>query len=170
MDRRGTMRFALGTLIVTLLSTVAGAQPTPPTSARTATLPPAIEAVQARWAAAVLASDTSAMGDVFTPDVEWRVAGSADVVGRGALLQWHADPARPHITSFTRRTEEFVPMGDYSYEAGRTLMTRRAASDTADRQVTIRYTILWKRAPDGTWQVHRYLDNTAPRPPRPTSN
>jgi ketosteroid isomerase-like protein len=109
------------------------------------------------------------MGGMFTPDVEWRVAGSADVVGRGALLQWHADPARPRITAFTRRTQEFVPMGDYAYESGRTLMTRRVPSDTADRQITVRYTILWKRAPDGTWQIHRYLDNTAPMPPRPRS-
>lgn len=81
-------------------------------------------------------------------------------MGRSAFRDWVA----PFLVRFNYEMSfsevRHRVAGDWAAEKGRfrSLMTPRGGGEAMEHSGS--YTLLWKREPDGTWRIERYVDDT----------
>ena len=137
---------------------------------RAISLPPAITASHEQEAAAWVQSDATAMAAAYAIDAVYRPTGFGDWVGREMIQTSMATHFLRYKYSVLRyQPEEVIPAGDFIFETGKIAVVRRTQTDTADVRQTWRYSFLWKKAADGSWQIYRATNNAnstaQPRPP-----
>ena len=162
------MRYATATLLAALLLPYSSIEAQGP---KTVTLPPALAAAHEKEAAGWVKGDAAAVGAAYAPDVVHNPFGFGDWVGRDALVRYMSIHLQGFKYSMVRHEpQELIALGDYMFERGTLALARRSPTDTADRAVTWRYAFLWKKMPDGTWLIHRAINNASataqPTPPR----
>jgi uncharacterized protein (TIGR02246 family) len=156
-----------GWVLGALASAAAGcaAQGAPPADA--AAVRQQIEKTSAAFAAAVSRGDPAAVGAVFATDAVLLMSNAEPVIGRDRIVgHLKAVLAGATETRYVLATDEVEVFGDAAFERGHyTLSMKLQGRPVQDRG---KYLAIWKRQPDGAWQIYRDIDNTSlPLPPPP---
>ncbi len=130
---------------------------------KTAAVRSQIERIYVRLVEALKRGDVAAIGAAFTADSAMLMLDSTDPPVRGrqavqAVFQGLLGMGRVVEAAFTM--DEIFVDGDTAYESGSNMITLEGAT-----RVTLRgrYVTIWRRQPDGSWQVFRDIGNT-PKP------
>jgi uncharacterized protein (TIGR02246 family) len=124
----------------------------------------AIEATNARFAAALKSGDAPALAALFADDGEVISAAATGFVrGRAAVEAYYA--ARVKAARFLEveiRTAAVEVSGDLAWETGTNRVVLQAG-DAAPATRTGRYLVAWRRGADGRWRYR--VDAIVPDPP-----
>jgi ketosteroid isomerase-like protein len=108
--------------------------------------------------------DAGAIAVLLTDSVVISAEGIPDLVGsatvRDALGQFFAGN---QVAAFTLQATELLAVGDQAFERG-TFVWSAGPKNGAVKSRNGRYMLVRVRQPDGTWQMHRYLENCLPAP------
>jgi uncharacterized protein (TIGR02246 family) len=150
----------VGVLLTTLVACahVPVTRTTNPEEVRTA-----IEATNAKFAAALMKGDAAALADLFTEDGEVIPATARGFVsGRAALEAFYAGRLRvARFLEVTITTVAVEVSGDLAWETGSNRLVVQAG-DAPPATRTGRYLVAWKRGPDGRWRYR--VDAVIPDP------
>jgi uncharacterized protein (TIGR02246 family) len=146
-----------------LLTIVGHAEAAPPSSAEAADARTAIEATNARFAAALMKGDAAAIAGLFAEDGQViPPAAKGFVSGRAALERYYADRLKTaRFLEVVIHTAAVEVSGDLAWETG----TNRVVAQTGSAPPvtrTGRYLVVWKRGADGRWRYR--LDVVVPDP------
>jgi len=120
----------------------------------------AIDKALQEHAAAAVRADPRAAASVFTADVRLMEPNTPDVHGRDsveAMMRRGWSQVTPRAVRFT--TEEVYTLGSIAFEVGTYAYTvePRGQAPVEDHG---RYMGMWKRDTDGSWRLHRFIENT----------
>jgi len=124
----------------------------------------AIERTNAELQEAFRQGDPDAAARLFTEDGSYMPNGSPTVIGRDYVGRFLAPIFRRWaVATFELTPTELEVYGETAYEFGTFdwMAVRRTSSDTMIDQG--RYAAVRRRSADGTWLIHRLLENTKPR-------
>jgi len=118
----------------------------------------AIEDVQQRFVAGLLARDFDALVGLYTEDAVFMPPNQPAVRGRAALKTWMA--AFPQVTACTLNTERIDGRADLAYVRGSFEMTLRP--EGAPEAVTSRgkFVEIRRRQPNGEWLLEADIFNS----------
>jgi uncharacterized protein (TIGR02246 family) len=110
--------------------------------------------------------DASSFAGQFTEDGILMVPGLADAAGRSAIRELAQKRfASGRTTDFTVHRREIEVVGDSAYELAWYSETDRRQEQSFRMQG--RYLIVWRRASDKLWRVHRNFYNFSDAAPLP---
>ena len=107
-----------------------------------------------RGDAGVLAEMYTADAIVFPPDHEM-------VKGRDAIGEFWKATRDSGVTSATLTTLDVGRSGDVAYEVGTVSLTIQSDGKEVTTAMA-KYVVVWKRAADGSWKLHRDIWNGLP--------
>jgi uncharacterized protein (TIGR02246 family) len=150
-------------LLTTLLAAgfVGCAEPAPPAPS-TDEVRAAIEAQNRAFGEAVHASDTAALGALYTQDGAVLPPGGARVTGRAAVTEFWGAALASGVANAVLTTEEVAYAGgDTATEVGSAVLSAKDGSVVDEGK----YVVLWKQEA-GAWRLHRDIwnSNRAPAP------
>ena len=70
------------------------------------------------------------------------------------------------VTAYTLAPDELEVYGDVAYERGTFTWAAGPKAQTPAAPRRLRYAAVRRRGPDGTWRIHRYIENSTALPPR----
>jgi ketosteroid isomerase-like protein len=117
-----------------------------------------IAAANQRFGAFVEAKDYKGLAGCFTEDAQLLPPGSPPVTGRAAIGSfWEGAATALGLKSVTLTTSELEVHGDTANEVGEGVLK------TASGDAKVSYLVVWKRAADGVWKMHRDIWNDLPK-------
>jgi steroid delta-isomerase len=118
-----------------------------------------IRAALARWVDAANRQDWKAALDVWAPDlIGWYPGQPDDTYAREQANSTR--PKREHSTRFELTINEVIVSGDLAVV--RDTWTMRSGDAAGPAALTLRSFEVWRRQPDGTWKIARWI--SAPEP------
>jgi ketosteroid isomerase-like protein len=158
---------ALGTLACSTQKTAGGPDTASSVPATLATTPDpapvrrAIDSANGRMAAAMIKGDTAAMASIFAADVIMLPANEKIEHGRSEVLKNIAAMVKPgSVTSAKFASEDVIISGDYAIETGASEFMFQPAKGAKPVRSAGKYLTVWKKQPDGSYQVVRDIYNT----------
>lgn len=141
-------------LLLTIVLVSAGARAARPADATAAEA--AIRAALDGWVAAANRGDYAATMHVWAPDlIGWAPDGPDDSYARE--LQGAKEPPQPVRTTYALKIEEVIVDG--SLAVVRDVWTQTTGQDAgADKVGTFRSFEVWRKQPDGSWKISRWID------------
>lgn len=73
----------------------------------------------------------------------------------------------PFIPKLTCSSDEVVVSGDWAFDRGTWLVTRTYKRGVRQERLESCYVMIWRRPPQGTWKLARFIWNGTPIPVRP---
>ena len=126
----------------------------------------ALEAVNAKFTAAVKAGDAATAASVYTTDATVLAPGSPALKGREAIAGmfggWLSEMT---VSEFTLTIEDVAVAGDYAIDTGTYSMTMKAKAGGDPMPDKGKYLAVWKRQSDGSWKLLRDAWNSDAAPP-----
>jgi ketosteroid isomerase-like protein len=123
-----------------------------------------IRAALAHWTEAANRGDWQAALVVWAPDlIGWPANGPDDTYQREA--EYAKRPAQPPKTTFGLTINEVIVDGSLAVVRDTWTETTKSASGT-DKVDTFRSYEVWRRQPDKSWKISRWIDGP-PMPSRP---
>ena len=140
---------------------VAAAQVTP-IEADSATVRQAIDANNARFTAAFIRGDASALAAEYANDAVLMLSNGPAVEGGDAIKQAFTQfLGGVSVPAFKLTTHDIVIIQDKAIERGTYEMTMHPKSGTgADIVDKGKYLTVWEQQPDGSWKIIRDISNT----------
>lgn len=121
----------------------------------------AIEQGAVAWEDAFNGGDGKALADLYTDDAAVFPPGALRVDGKAAIAEFWQGAIDSGLADADLEPIEVVEFGDLAYEVGTVALT--AAGSDGDRvPVSGKYIVLWQRADDGVWRLHRDIWNLNP--------
>lgn len=117
-----------------------------------------IAAANKRFGDLVAKRDFAGLAACYTDDAQLLPPGSPAVNGRAAIgAFWESAAAALGVKAATLTTRELEVHGDTANEVGEGLLK------TASGDAKVKYLVIWKRAADGVWKMHRDIWNDLPK-------
>jgi uncharacterized protein (TIGR02246 family) len=157
-------RIALAAALTVACTSGAWAQDKAAEKASPSAVRAAIEAVNAKFTAAVMAGDANAAGAVYSADAVVLAPNTPAMKGRAAIAGlfkgWLSEMT---VSDFSLTADDVISAGDYVIETGtyRMTMQLKAGGAVPDQG---KYLVVWKRE-NGEWKIHRDAWNTDAPPP-----
>lgn len=146
-------------LCVGIIATLIAALPAAPASdagMSPAAIRPAIVAAHDAFAAAEVRKDVDAMLQTWSEDIVLMPPGKAPVYGKAAVAKY-LDPlrrSRHRVLTERFETTDLQIEGDIAYEVGHVVGEEQAPGAAVSTYRT-KYLSVWKRQPNGRWQICR---------------
>jgi len=118
----------------------------------------AIEEGAIAWETAFNAGDGKAVAELYTEDAALLPPGAERVDGKAAIAEFWQGAIDSGLADADLEPVEVVEGGDLAYEVG--LVTLSAPGADGERvAVRGKYIVVWQRADDGVWRLHRDIWN-----------
>jgi uncharacterized protein (TIGR02246 family) len=121
----------------------------------------AIEAANARFAAAAAQADGAALAALYTPDAQVMPAGSGPITGREAIQKFWQGALDSGIGSIGLKTLEVFGQGPTATEVGQYEL-RDKTGKILDQG---KYIVIWRHS-NGVWNLLRDMFSTNAPPPK----
>ncbi len=121
----------------------------------------AVERGNRAFLAAYVAHDAAKLASIYSPDAAVLPPGDERANGRAAIQKFWQGAMDAGITNVSLRTLELKSAGNLAYEIGEYSL---AIPDNAGKLTPTsgKYVVVWKRAGNGVWQIHRDVWNDTP--------
>jgi uncharacterized protein (TIGR02246 family) len=106
------------------------------------------------------AQDAQGLAGLYTADGMLLPPGAARARGRDAIAAFWRSEFDRGVRRCVLAPQEIESFGDTAHELG--VATLTIATPDGEIHATGDYVVLWKRAADGTWQLHRDIWNPNP--------
>ena len=114
----------------------------------------AVDAGNRAFTAAFVRGDAKAVSELYTEDAQVIAPAAPVAKGRAAIAAaWQK--AMGSVKDVRLETADVESAGDLAYETGTVHLTGRGGAITKER-----YLVVWKRAKDGQWKLHRDIWNS----------
>lgn len=121
----------------------------------------AVEQGAVAWENAFNSGDGKALADLYTDDAVVFPPGAKRVEGKEAIAEFWQGAIDSGLGDADLEPLEVVEFGDLAYEVGAVALT--ATGSDGDRvPVSGKYIVVWQRADDGVWRLHRDIWNLDP--------
>ena len=125
-----------------------------------ATVRPAIDSANARFATAMTTGDTATLAGTYGDDAILMPPGQKAVHGRADIAKTFAGMgAQAKISDAKLTTTDLIVSGDYAMETGTYEMTVTPKGAKAVKDAG-KYETVWKKQPDGGWKLIRDIWNS----------
>ena len=127
-----------------------------------------INTLRDQFAAAYNAGDASAVARLYTDDAIMLPAHQPAVEGRQAIQASLQTTFQSHTAKMVITPLETQVFGDWAYDRGAFSVTVTPKAGGKPVEDAGKYLVMLKRLPDGSWRVHRHIDNSnnpLPKPP-----
>ena len=113
----------------------------------------AVDAGNRAFTAAFVRGDAKAVSELYTEDAQVIAPGAPVAKGRPAIAAaWQK--AMESVKDVRLETADVESAGDLAVETGTVQLTAKSGALTNER-----YLVVWKRAKDGQWKLHRDIWN-----------
>jgi uncharacterized protein (TIGR02246 family) len=112
-----------------------------------------IESANRQFEAAFNRGDTVALAALYTEDATVLPPGAPSVHGREAIQQFWQSVRDAGVRTATLATQDVQASGDYAHEIGAATLQIQPEGGAASTE-QVKYVVVWKRQPGGTWQLH----------------
>ena len=113
----------------------------------------AVDAGNRAFTAAFVRGDAKAVSELYTEDAQVIAPGAPVAKGRAAIAAtWQK--AMESVKDVRLETADVESAGDLAVETGTVQLTAKSGALTKER-----YLVVWKRARDGQWKLHRDIWN-----------
>lgn len=121
----------------------------------------AVERGNRAFLAAYAAHDAAKLALTYSPDAAVLPPGGERANGRTAIQKFWQNAMDAGITNVSLRTLEVESRGNLAYEVGEFSL---AIPDKAGNlsPTSGKYVVVWKRAGNGVWRIHRDIWNDTP--------
>jgi uncharacterized protein (TIGR02246 family) len=119
----------------------------------------AIDAQNTKFEQAYNAGDIDAVAGFYAEDGMVLPPDAARQEGREAIRAFWSGAMEQGLKDVDLTAVEVYPQDDLVTEVGTFTATAPAAEGGGQAAVAGKYIVLWKRAADGTWQIHRDIWN-----------
>ena len=121
-----------------------------------------IQAIMARWAAAIRARDATALGSMVTEDAVFLPPGYPPIRGKRSIeVMYHAFFPQFSRVELNTVVEELEVAGDWAFVWGSENMVLVPQSGGSPIELQGRGMSILKRQPDGSWKIARGINNAA---------
>ena len=121
----------------------------------------AIREQRHRWIAAINAGSADDFVAALTEDAVWLPSTNDAICGREEIRAWLEKPFAELDYRYSVSVLNVRLAGDWAVEQARFSTRARSKSGQAMPRHEGLYTLLWRRAPSGTWLIERYVDHSA---------
>ena len=123
----------------------------------------AIEEGAIAWEIAFNAGDGKAVAELYTEDAVLLPPDAERVDGKAAIAEFWQGAIDSGLADADLEPVEVVEVGNLAYEIG--VVTLSAPGSDSERvAVSGKYIVIWQRADDGVWRLHRDIWNMNPAP------
>ena len=123
----------------------------------------AIEEAAIAWESAFNAGDGKGVAELYTEDAALFPPDAERVDGKAAIAEFWQGAIDAGLADADLETVEVIEAGDLAYEVGEVSLSA-PGSDGARMPVSGKYIVVWQRAGDDTWRLHRDIWNMNPPP------
>jgi len=113
------------------------------------------------WIAVVNAGAVDQYAALLTPDAVWLPPGHPAINGQATIHRWLHPFFATFRYQYTLAPERIRLAGNWAVEHGSFTSTITPKAGGERMQHHGRYIVLWRREPDDTWYIERYIDDTA---------
>jgi uncharacterized protein (TIGR02246 family) len=114
----------------------------------------AVDGGNRAFTAAFVRGDAKAVSELYTEDAQVIAPGAPVAKGRAAIAAaWQK--AMESVKDVRLETADVESAGDLAVETGTVHLTAKGGALTKER-----YLVVWKRAKDGAWKLHRDIWNS----------
>jgi uncharacterized protein (TIGR02246 family) len=125
----------------------------------------AVDAIFAKYAASLGASDADAWSTLWTEDGVQLPPDAPPVVGRVAIREKLRSVLAQFRFDMRIRTEEVRTAGDWSFARGSYAATLTPKAGGAALPIDGKFVTIFLRQPDGSWRIYRDIFNSNTPPP-----
>jgi uncharacterized protein (TIGR02246 family) len=163
MTRRNLFLYAVA---LTSMLTFAGCQtaPQPEQKRDVAADIKAINVLRDQFAAAYNSSDAAAVAAYYADDAIAMLPNQAAIKGRQAIQAMLEAYFKENAAKIAHTPLETQVAGDWAYERGN-LTVNVTPKSGKPMEESIKYLVIMKRQPDGSWKLHLDIDNSNNPPP-----
>ena len=119
----------------------------------------AINELRSQFATAYNANDAAAAAAYFADDAILMFPNQEAIEGKQAIQAALEDFFKQNAARITHTPLETEVAGDWAYERGNITETVTPKSGKAIER-SLKYLVILKRQPDGSWKIHRDMDNS----------
>jgi ketosteroid isomerase-like protein len=113
-----------------------------------------IDEANRKFGAAIAGKDYAGLAALYTEDGKVLPPDAPIISGRQSIEGfWRTAANALQLTGATLRTIDIETAGDAAYEVGEAVLQLGAG------QAKVKYLVVWRRSPDGQWQLHRDIWN-----------
>jgi uncharacterized protein (TIGR02246 family) len=121
----------------------------------------AIEATNARFATAAVASDTAALASLYTDDAIMMASNAPAARGHDAIAKGFGSMiAAMKLSAIKLTTQDVIVSGDYAIETGTYDLTGQALKGGKAPHDVGKYLVVWKKQADGSYKMLRDIANS----------
>jgi len=124
----------------------------------------AVDALRSQFAAAYSSGNAAAVAALYTDDGIAMLPNHPAVEGRQAIQTMLEGYFKENSAKIVHTPLETRVLGDWGYERGKAAVTVTPKSGKPVEE-SIKYLVILKRQPDGSWKVSRDIDNSNNPPP-----
>ena len=125
----------------------------------------ALNALRSQFAAALNSSDAAAAAACYADDAVLMLPNQAAIEGRQGIQGWLEASFKEGSAKIAHTPLETQVAGDWAYERGNLAVTVTPKSGKPMEE-SVKYIVIVKRQPDGSWKVYRDISNSNnPSPP-----
>ena len=121
----------------------------------------AIESANEQFGQAVQRSDAAGLAELYSEDGAVLPPDAPMIQGRKQIEAFWKEGLAGGIQGAKLETLEVEDLGDTAWERGTATLTVKGDGEGASEQ-RIKYLVVWKRQPDGSWKLHRDIWNALP--------
>lgn len=121
----------------------------------------AIEANNARFAAAAVRGDTAALASFYADDAILMMENVPAAHGHEAIAKSYSAMTAMKLASFRLDTKDLIVSGDYAIETGAYELQGAPPAKGAKAMHGVgKYLVLWRKQPDGSYKILRDIANS----------
>ena len=146
---------------LTSMLTFAGCRPKPQTEQKrdVAADIKAIDALRAQFAAAYNSNDAAAVAAYFADDAILMLPNQAAIEGRQGIQAMLEAYFKENAAKIAHTPLETQVAGDWAFDRGNLTVTVTPKSGKPMEE-SLKYLVILKRQPDGSWKVHADINNS----------
>ena len=122
---------------------------------------PGIEKANAAFSLAFERGDAKGLAEMYTADAIAFPPDHEMINGRDAIGAFWKATRDSGVRSVTLTTIDVGRSGDIAYEVGKAAL-RIEPDGQPPTTALVKYVVVWKRGPDGSWKLHRDIWNSLP--------
>jgi len=119
----------------------------------------AINGLRNRFAAAYNSGDAAAAAACYADDAVVMLPNQPAIEGSQSIRAWLEASFKEGAAKIVHTPLEIQVAGDWAYERGNAVVTITPKSGKPTEE-SIKYLVISKRQPDGSWKVYRDIDNS----------